>query len=160
MEAVQLRFNWYADCSLHEVSQPIISVSHDLNAFAGLGSLRTQYALQLLLPPTRGTANEGEPVPELAIAFESTRCNLHLPGRIPPPVANVSVIDADKQSAHDRAPVSTFVDRRELITLNLPTRGDSMPPNSHASRSPGRKAKDLHDSRCLPIGHCCTELRE
>jgi len=133
VEPVKLWFNWYADCTLHEVAQPIISVSHDLNAFAAFGSLRAEYALQLLRPPTWGTANEGKPVPDLAISFESTRCDLDLPGRIPAPVANVSVIDANQQSAHDGAPVSTFVDRRELVTLNLPTCSDCMAPNSHAS---------------------------
>lgn len=77
-----------------------------------------EYALQLSRPPIWSTADEGKPVPELAIAFESTRCDLDLPGRILSPVANVSIIDADQQSAHDRSPVRSSVDRRELITLN------------------------------------------
>jgi hypothetical protein len=89
---------------LHEISQSVISVSHDLHEIAVLGSLLNENALKLICAPLGCAGNECEAFGELAIAFESARGDLDLPRRIPLAMADVCVVNADQQALHGWAP--------------------------------------------------------
>ncbi len=153
VKPIELRFDGYIDRALHEISQPGISVSHDLHEIAVLGYLLNENALKLTRTPFGRAGDKCAAFPELAIAFESARSDLDLPRCIPLAMANVSVVNADQQALRRWARTITVSHSRELIGFDLAASCDGMAPDCHTSRSSGTEAKHLHDSRCFPVGH-------
>jgi hypothetical protein len=95
MEPVQLLADLWGNRALHEVPEPIVTVSDHSQRRARTDAVLPKQACKLIGRPARCRRHKGKAFSESAVALDTASSHLKLTAGVAPMVTNVRVVNPD-----------------------------------------------------------------